>query len=207
MFNNEAEYASSRLHNSFVMTTDYDLGIFRVNSIRNHSDNNRLSESTIYGRDKNQVEREIRPDQVLFSLGRLGYVDYPLGEALYVTRSPIRRDYKQGIRTNSLSLVRNGSPEPFADGLWSRTAFTNGLTDCLTGRYRPFYDVLEQLEERGGVVPVSRSFALNQDMKVHYKSTPVGKLDRSERVRFDSNYNFLEQQFISEVGNGFLARL
>lgn len=144
MFNNDADYARSRLATSFMRGSETNKGLFKILDIV--AKDNKLDTAKIIALDHNRKEKQLNIKDLSFSVGRLGYVNEVLsGNAMFVSRLPLRRDFRQGIRSSQLCFVRNYSTGGVSENWLDQNA--KSLNKCLEEKYPNFDTVLEQVEE------------------------------------------------------------
>jgi len=160
MFNNDLQYAKSRMVGSFMLSKDRQLGLVSIAEVR--GDNNDFSKSTIWAVTKNRDEIKIKPESLEFSIGKLGYVNQTLsGEALFISRIPIRRDFKQGLRSCQLCSVRANSLSNVNDQ-WLPTN-VKAVSDCIQSVYPDLDQTLENVEEFNTDVAFSKNSTLSSE--------------------------------------------
>jgi len=217
MFNDDLEYASSRLVNTVVKLKSFEEGgVLSVQKIYSGAKygSNSFKEAIINGYDKKLNPINIKSDSIEYAFGPLGYVTTQNRGLSYLTRSPIRRDYKQGLRANQLSLVTINKDKA-ADRLRTSVKdtelftfdFLGQLSICAHNKYKPLDEVLEDIEEKGLGFGISRHFALDTNYNLHYRAILVGRLLDSGLLKLNTGFNFLEQELAIEVGNERLAKL
>lgn len=213
MFNDDWNYAASRLNGSLVRHTDQSIGVILVDDIlRDKSDiglapqGYSFSKSTILGRDKNFKSIKVPPASICYEFGRLGYV-CTSADSVFVVRTPQKRNFKQGIRYDSLgSLDSKGVIHNISEHFFFTTDFLAGISDCLNGKYPSLAKAENLLEERGGKVALSKSFAVNDAGDLFHREIRVGK-DKTGNFKFSlaPAFNFLEEQLIEDLGNEQLS--
>jgi hypothetical protein len=178
-------------------------GFYKIVDI--YSKTNDLDKATIiaFDEDKNEVKLNIK--DLDFSIGKLGYVnDSYSGTAMFISRLPIRRDFRQGLRSSQLSHVRNGSYNNLSENWLESNA--KSVNKCLRNRYQSFDTVIELAEECNGDIAFSKNFALSSKYKLLYKGFTVGDLTKDDKFKLYTAFNFIEEEFTKEVGNDKLSR-
>ena len=211
MFNNDLHYADSRIRNSIVKTKSGLLYVDRFKAKDTKvaiSSSNDLDNYFVEG--WNQTGEFVTEDlsNIFFSVGRLGYA-YFNGAAQYLLRLPLKRSFKQGLRVETVAVLKsNKAFASVGEVLFNSTEFKSGLSCCLHDSYPSLDCALEILEESGGSVPLSRSFAIDDFGSLFYKGEVVGKEIGKDKVfKLKNYYNFLSNEFITEVGDESLAKL
>jgi hypothetical protein len=209
MFNNDTEYAVSRLTNSYIRAKDYAQGLVRVTKIFNNG-STKFNEATIQGENKQLQPIALKEDEFEFAVGKLGYVNYLGRAAWYLTRVPIRRDYKQGLRHNQLAIIgaggKDGSSSPVREGELESVDFRKGITDCLFNKYPTLDATLDLIEETGIPVAFSKHFAINQHFKLLYRGSTVGAVNKNGLLGLAPKFNFLTEELALEAGDDKLAK-
>jgi hypothetical protein len=201
MFNNDASYARSRLNSSYMKGKEK--GFYKIVDI--YSKTNDLDKATIIAFDEDRNEVKLHIKDLDFSIGKLGYVnDAYSGTAMFISRLPIRRDFRQGLRSSQLSHVRNGSYNNLSENWLESNA--KSVNKCLRNRYQSFNTVIELAEECNGDIAFSKNFALSSKYKLLYKGFTVGDLTKNDKFKLYTAFNFIEEEFTKEVGNDKLSR-
>ncbi len=201
MFNNDAGYARSRITSSFMKGKEK--GFYKIIDI--YGKNNELDKSTIVALDEHREEVKLTIKDLDFSIGKLGYVnDSMSGNAMYISRLPIRRDFRQGLRSSQLSFIRNFSYNPVSENWLDNNA--KAVNNCLRNKYKPFEVVIELAEEYNEDIAFSRNFALSSKYKLLYKGFVIGDLTKEDKFKLHNQFNFIEEEFTKEVGNDKLSR-
>lgn len=117
----------------------------------------------------------------------LGYVNCA-GEATYLMRIPMRRDWKQGLRQeNCFSSGRRFSQIPMKD-----------VKQCIINKYPSFERALKDVNtgvSKGKVklIAWNRHWAVNTLGQVFYKNRePVGEI-KNDKVSLFSDYTYLKE--------------
>jgi hypothetical protein len=201
MFNNDASYAKSRLNSSFLKGKEK--GFYKIIDISGRS--NDLSKAVIITINEEDQTENLNIKDLEFSVGKLGYVNDKLsGQALYISRLPIRRDFRQGLRSSQLSFIRNGSYNGISENWLDCNA--KNVNKCLRNFYQPLNQVIELSEEYNEDIAFSRSFALSSKYKLLYKGFTVGDLTKDDKFKLHTQFSFIEEEFVKEVGYEKLFR-
>lgn len=200
MFNNDAAYAKSRIVGTYLFAKENKEGLFRIVDIVAPR-TNRLDKSVLLVKDREGQSREANIDFFRFAAPPLGWVNPNEGEAFFLARGPVRKDYKQGLRANQLYNIKNA-------GLWTpvRDNFMEvnhkPVSRTLEGVYPSLDRAIELVEEYSGAVAFSRAFCLSGNYKLLYRgSRKVGTLDNTDKLKLDNEFNFLQQELEAEVGH------
>lgn len=179
MYGRDYEYARSRIAHTIlcldsgepVYIHDVDLGngLCSVNSIAKEDDEIKL----------------VSLDKINCKPPRLGFVN-TRGVATYVSRMPLRRDWKQGLRRENMS----SSTVPIREVKWS------DLANCILNKYPKLDKAYESISKQGSPlksIAFHRHWALTKFMDITYKgSTIVGKFDpKTFEITLNESYNHL----------------
>lgn len=102
--------------------------------------------------------------------GRLGYINRPTGDAMYIIRGAVRM-YKMGLTVENLYHIRNGTANALAMRLGS---ILEGIHDCYTGKFPSFSEAYHLAKEGERIVAYDRSFAVSGRGVVFYQGLKVG---------------------------------
>lgn len=212
MFNNDFEYASTRLVGSVVKLKNFDEGgVLLVNKLIPVDKAKKLSfkDSALVGTTIKQSICQVPTDKMEFSFGPLGYMTTVDKGCAYVVRMPIRRDYKQGIRPNQLIAIfpdRKGGTvsSSVRDTNISDASFLKALALCAHNQYPDLDTCLELVEETGLGYGLSKHFAIGDKYDINYRGRRVGKL-KNGLLKLDDKFNFIEQELVAELGHDKLA--
>lgn len=191
MFDNDANYASTRIAGTYMMPRKTELGLHFVVDIAGGPD---LSKAKIVAVDLKGERKNVDCDFFRFTLGSFGW----LSSGVFATRMPIRRDWKQGLRYSQIILHKD---ENRIEGIGEGT-FKNLLpqiSDSLQGKYSTYEDVLDKVEEENRTVPFSRTFAFDNAYRLVYKGYKVGRLGVNDKPVLETNFSFLEQELNQEM--------
>ncbi len=96
MYGNDHNYAASRLEGTVIMTTGGEpvmvYGVYPDMSLSVHI----IAE----GKDI-----KLPAEEAVYTPVQLGYVNMKRGDALYVVRKPMRRDWRQGMRKANVTVI------------------------------------------------------------------------------------------------------
>jgi len=217
LFNNDHEYAASKLHNTVVKVKDPSTGLLHVDSIV--KDGADLSKAVVKGSNKFSRGMSVYMADIEFAPGPLGYLTTASKGLIYLVRSPIRRDYKQGLRANQLAYLPSTEAhrrKPMSnilnaaygvkDNDFYEPEFLCALADCLHSSYKKIETAVEMAEETGFGQAFSKQFAISDKFNLEYRGLTVGTLLDNGRIKLGNEFSFLEQELETEAGNGILAR-
>jgi len=204
MFNNDLKYAFSRINNTFMMSKVPNKGLVKILEMKS-GDNNDLATARITFLTKRGEVEEGDISELKFSVGKLGYVNSQLsGEAMYISRAPVRLDYKQGLNTGQLTHIKPEKFQNLKPG-WLETQH-KAVSECLEGEYPKLGEVIEQVEEFNTQVAFSKCFAISRKYKLLYKEMVAGVLTSDDKVKLNNEFSFAEEELIKEVGNENFSR-
>lgn len=125
-----------------------------------------------------------------FGFTNVSIPDKAMMTAAFITRIPVRNDWRQGVTQNQLRVSKGVG---FNDIL--RGANKSSLEDSLSGKFFPVKQALDLLEEEYDSVAVSRNFAINEDRKVLYQNNNehVGWIEGEGSLRLERKYAFLKE--------------
>lgn len=179
------DYARSRLNGTIVRTDDRAVRV-----------------ETISGRGK-VVCTVLRTDEMIevkwnnldITPVPLGYVNSG-GSAFYLTRIPMRRDWKQGLRGNNMGTSNGRLLERLSDRVLAKT---------IENTYPSFKEVFETMVKEGGAIlsrAFSRNFSITNRLEIEYKGRfSIGKIDEANSTyelypKFDWAREALEEEFV-----------
>lgn len=133
----------------------------------------------------------------------LGYINTKT-TAAYMTRAPMREDWRQGLRPTSMRLVKMGEDEGRLR-IPEREPENKALADCIENIYPPYIQTLHKVQNDDKIrsQAFSREFAVNHNMEILYKEfAVVGKVIdvRKGVVDFLPEYEWVRESF-QEVVN------
>ena len=185
MYHDDLEYAQRRLNNTLVRLSNGHP--FMVLNTR-FNENFRV---VCEGEDLKLRELKTAPlTDIDLTPVPLGFVNAEGGKVAYVSRKPMRRDWKQGLSNNSISVWGDGRFNSF-----------RALVQPILKEYPSFARALEQIQTRKGVA-FSRDFALiNSDnqIKLFYRKYEVGVVVNRRPVLNPDKF-YLEQHLNESVG-------
>jgi hypothetical protein len=126
---------------------------------------------------------------------KLGYVNTDVG-ASYVGRKPIRKDWRQGFRSNNSFILSDDFVN--VDGI----PFKN-LAHTIKGKFPPVKDSLDKAKAINAKVAFDREWAVDNDNNLFYKEEVVGKWE-DERFILNPKKMFLEQKLMEAVNENNL---
>lgn len=204
MFNNDLKYASTRIIGTFMLSSIPGKGLVKILEIIGKT--NELDKATILVLNKEGGTEQFKITDLKFAVGRLGYINHHLtGAATYLSRVPVRLDYKQGLRAGQLAMtLRDGTFQNLREGFLETNI--KPLSNCVLNKYPSLLETIEKVEEYNTPVAFSKNFAINKKYKLMYKEMVAGELTSTDKVKLFPEFMFLEQELIKEVGNENFSR-
>jgi hypothetical protein len=118
--------------------------------------------------------------------------------SMFIARTAIRDDWRQGIRARQLR-ADNGPID-------HRTLFEivdniKSFTDTLNNKFIPLAEAIFHVEEEFDKVALSRNFAMDSNFKIYYQNEGiVGVLNAEDRIKLKEPYNkFLKEHVKAEL--------
>jgi hypothetical protein len=200
MFNNEASYARSRIVASFMRGKDQ---LYQIIDISSKTD--KLDEATIYALTSDGQKVALKSSSLEFTLGKLGYVNEPFtGIAQFLSRIPLRRDFRQGLRACQLVTCRNGSANSVPDKWLASNS--KAVYKCLVNDYPKISRAIELVDEYDGDIAFSKNFAIGRNYSLLYRGFSIGKLTKDDKLKLDNKFNFVEEELVKEIGHDYISR-
>lgn len=185
MYYDDPEYAARRLNGTLVRHINGNP--FFVSEVFREGDTLMCrGEDYVKGTPESYDLREIDLTPV-----PLGYVNITGGKAVYVSRKPMRRDWRQGL--SPVSLVVHGDGGKFSN--------FKLLMQPILKQYPSFAKCLEGIGKRN-TFAFSRDFALaNREgvTRIMYHQYEVGTVQEGGRVVLDPSKFFLEQHLAESM--------
>lgn len=171
----EPDYANSRLNSTIVRLGDIPVYVVNVRNDKQceilHDVNKEGETAVVHLDDLNPLSPP------------LGFVNFR-GRAYYVSRKPMRRDYRQGLRTTQVEIMVGDK------GVRSLQL----LMRCVAGEFPTLQRAKEKITDGQQSVALSRDIALKRmvggKISVMYKWNVVGAYREGEFV-LNKKYSFL----------------
>jgi len=177
MYDDNLEYAKGRLEGTVVRVGNEPVLVMGVNAVGGKI------VSRVVPLDDLGNEKIVKVADLNLEPVPLGYVNHQ-GGAYYVTRKPMRRDWKQGLRQNNICFV---GAEGFYDMPWY------DIQKTILGEYPKPLDAIDQVT-RGRLksVAFSRDFSVDNQRRLNYKGRHVvGTYDKM--FTLSPKYNYLNE--------------
>jgi len=127
----------------------------------------------------------VKLDRVDVNPSPLGYLNKG-GVAVYLSRAPMRNDWKQGTRRKNIRSVNYET----RDLSWS------DIGRAMKGKYPTIDECLHDIDVDGASsVAFSRSYAVDARRRLLYKGRAVGKFLPTGKVKFDGDFFYLYEDF------------
>lgn len=178
MYGKDADYAGSRLNGTVVRYGEDPVMV-------QHVDENVVCHCYVLDTGK---EIQVPLSDLNLVPVPLGYINSPGRNAYYAVRRPMRRDWRQGLRYNSMVITdRPVAPEEIP---WIDIART------IRGKYPTFKELVESLErdELTKTTAWSRQYALTPEATVKYCGTTIGHLKNGTLI-FKEDFTYLKESF------------
>jgi hypothetical protein len=198
MFNDDAEYAASRIVGTYLPLTE-KRGLAYILDVKKKQGSNSLEQASVVAAVKKDPPEVMKIKDFLFAVGTLGYVNSGYLGATYLIRLPLRRDFKQGLRANQLAIQRNTSLNNISSEWLSSHVVP--VSNCLNGVYPSLEESIESIDEINEDTAFSKMFALSSKYKLLYKGFNVGELTKEDKLKLEPKFSFLEQELSKVVGN------
>lgn len=105
------------------------------------------------------------------------------GGVQYLARQPMRSDYRQGLRRNSLTDLLRGS---------SVDLNTTAVYNTIVNKYPKFHLALDRSVNECIKIAFSRSFAVDGYNLLYKWLGSVGKIDKDGNIQLDDKFEYLE---------------
>lgn len=182
-----AAYAASRLVDTIIL---YDGAPVIVRTVKSSDAGTGIA--VTFTEILDPTEKVKTDDISKFNLDpvRLGYVNYRK-DPVYLTRAPMRRDWRQGLR--ALNIYD-------ADGNNPRMIPYHVIAQTIMNRYPTFASILETMSsplfEHGGLA-YHRDFCLSREGRLKYKGMfAVGQVNMDNGdVVIDADYSWVGEAF------------
>jgi hypothetical protein len=204
MFNNEVEYASSRMTDSWFMTKKNEFCKVRIflPSVGGALHTTRIR-CIFPSAPIEKREQELYIKDFSFFPGRLGYINPQTGEdALFLVRMPLRKLWKQGLHPSQFLIINNFTERRVGD----QTFFTHSksIQNSLTDIYPSFEETLDLVEENGVGVAFSKQFSISDSFHLNYRGTRIGRLifkNNGIIVEIQKEFTFVREELNQVVKN------
>ena len=207
MFNDEMNYAGQRISGTAMFHKPLEQLVV-IQEVVPDGGSNKLSKASIlhmhYDQEGNRVRGASNISDFRFETGKLGYTNFE-GGFKYVSRRPLRRDWRQGLRSSQLLFVREHNGGPVGETWFQKNL--NNLSHTINGLF--FKDIkktVSNIEETGVGRAISRSFAVSSRYALMYKGCKVGKVNSRDLFELEINNNFLAEELAAVVGEKHLAQ-
>lgn len=184
----DAGYASTRLTDTVVRTKDKGTPVLVHNILM--SDNGPIV-NCLDVLDKKDVV--IPLDELDVNPPPLGYVNHG-ANATYVTRMPMRKDWKQGVRTSNMSTLQGYNPIRLS---------LKHIGTTIIGKYPSFNSVVKAVRRAKPAqsMAFSRDFAVLHGDIIEYKGKfKVGKVEEDLSINLYDEFHWVNEALIESLG-------
>ena len=129
----------------------------------------------------------LRLDRMVFETPRLGYVSYD-GHAMYVSRMALRRDWRQGIRKENLTVLAPDKLSPYPSHNYKPLV----LPVQRRSSYPTVEECLDRVEDHYESQAFHPEFAVDSRSRLLYKGKVVGGYG-SNRFELSEEYKWVEE--------------
>ena len=174
MYSDDYEYANSRLTETIVRLKGEPVYIFRVG----------IGMVTNYATlDDFNTIKTCKTEELDLKPVPLGYCNYNK-QACYLTRIPMRRDWRQGLRHGNFTSL---------SGVDANRIPYDVLRQCILGDYPTFNGAVEAVKKVKSMA-WHRHWAVDSQLQIFHKggNRPVGVLDNGQVV-LSSKYQYLKE--------------
>jgi hypothetical protein len=196
MFNDEAQYAASRINNTFMMLKEEGI-LSYVLEVRGKIDG-KIMVRHLPNNDQS-LETTSSLADFEFAPGCPGYVNSLQGETIYLVRKPVRRDWRQGLRYSQFSQISKSGIKGVSSNWFHLNV--RKISDSIKETYVDFIKAIEIVEESGEPLAFSRNFAIDKGFSLRCREQKVGRIDGNGLIRLDNKFNFLREELTARVGN------
>ena len=209
MFNYDLAYLDSRLNGTYVWIKSEKRLMRYGGALQGRGQ--RLSDDSkfvmFYGsRDSDAKEIPLR--EFSFEPPFFRNVNTP-GGALCYERQPVRRDWKQGIRTSQYRVFSPGSNGVEIAGR-SYASIDYGsipyINKSINEEFMSFENALEMVEEMGLAFAFSSNFSVTNRMRVLHGNHEVGNVDDNGMVKLNQLSDWCKEELIENIGEAFVVR-
>lgn len=176
----EPEYAATRLNETIVRLNGVPIMVTRVDE-----------DGTVVGYYLNSLRSLVTTlNEIDINPVDLGYCNREVGEAIYLTRAPMREDWRQGLRHNTLRT---------SDGRRADYITLSELGRTIEGSFPTMMVALGRVMSKAiNSLAFSRDWAFNNqadgDVIANYKGMSVGLVDpRSLTITLAPRFNWLNE--------------
>jgi len=181
----DLRYVKSRLEKTFLVYPPSD-GMIYVEAVR--------PDKFIEGRTL--LKTAVVPlKEVRISSPALGNTDFD-GEAMFVSRVPLRDDWRQGLRAKNIVCLKEGRIER------SVTFNLFSLAQPIFCKYSKVEEALGKVEDAYKSVAISRNFSVSENYTLVYKCyLPVGSFNNENGLLKVPEKNMWLKELIKEEVN------
>jgi hypothetical protein len=188
------EYVRGRLSATYV--SHKKMGLCYIDEVTTRSGRNYYLHGSRLSDD--EVFSGVSIGEFNLSSPPLGYSSDE-GSAVFVSRIPLREDWKQGLRPNNLVISQRGTMTR------PRHHIKTLLKGCTLRNYPCFTEAVESVEDIYESRAFCPQFAVHSDGSVWYKENkPIGTVDTECRIKLDGKFFWMKEQ-LSEIEKDILS--
>ena len=184
------DYVSSRLRGTCVLHKEH--GLFYVDHVIREKEKVVLVGCVVSdGMLGNYIRLPI--EQFNLETPKLGNCNFD-GRAFFITRVPLRKDWKQGIRGSNLSRIEKlNEIRPYGFEGYKL------LVNTVVGKFPSFTECVDRVEDIYTEAAFTHDFMVDSNMVVYYKNRfKVGSVTDYNKIRIYDDYQWLEES-LAEV--------
>lgn len=192
-------YASTRLGNCFIWEKKKGMLFF----VRTCTGTKHIKIIGSYVPDG--VEAEVPIENFDLSFQKMGFTYYG-GQALYLMKKPMRRDWKQGIRASNVKVYSvNCSKFRNFD---FRVIPLGKVNSCIKGEHMGLEEAMEEAYNNECSVPISRKFFIHPSDSVntfhlgHACDGIIGNIVDG-RALLEDDFNYLSESYERSFNNAY----
>ena len=154
--------------------------------------------------------KSIKPSELNYSVGELGYLPFKNEPSQFIQRIPQKASYKQGLVSSSIVIKRyNEKTGIMSEGASDTFLAKNkkAIGEMLLSKYSTFNKALQFAEENEkGSFSFCKYFAVSSDYRLLFKEEAVGSILANDTIKLYNSHNFLEELLSQYVGNEKLSK-
>lgn len=200
MFDDNYNYAVSRIMNTYMITTGRKLEYLSESSCPD----NCLHKAVFRTVNSDGVANLRVINEFVYPIVSIGYCCIN-DSSCYIARTPLREDWKQGIRAKQfcikyLSARGNINQTNISDSCFRKNI--KEIEKSIRGEYQKLDGkLLERVEETGMSRHFSRDYCINAKFKLEYRGQPIGYLNNKMTLVVEKKYSFLTDQLAGITQN------
>lgn len=178
-YSNDAGYADTRLRGTIVKHRDSPVYVESVDSEGRHA------VATVFTLSSELRERQrVRVDDLDLTPFELGYLNYS-GMACYLSRQPVRRDWRQGLRSQNMISYT---------GTHAHDIPNHALNPLLTNNFPSFRECMDRIAAGDSSASWNRNWAVDSEMNLLYKWGQVVGMVTTDGPQLNESSQYLREQ-------------